>query len=297
MRTWFITGCSSGFGQEIAKIALERGDKVVATARNAGKLKTLQDLGALTLSLDVTAKDSEIEKTIAEAVEGYETIDILINNAAYILEAAVEEARYRMRSLVMGPLANVISDAEAKASFDTNFFGHLAVTRAVLPYMRKQKSGVIANMGSIAGWEGNVGYGLYTATKFALAGVTESLREEVKHLGIQVTIIEPGYFRTNFLSGGHRIAAKKVIDDLKPVMEPLRSTLDSYDRKQPGDPIKGAKLIVDALTGSGVCVGRVLPLRLALGKDAVELINRVVAREKKTLDEWEDLSISTDHDA
>lgn len=298
MPVWLITGCSSGFGHEIAKIALDRGDKVVATARNAEKLKSLQEIGALTLSLDVTAQDSDIEEVIAQAVQSYGSIDILINNAAYILEAAVEEARYFINSQWCTQTStNVTSDAEAKASFNTNFFGHLAVTRAVLPYMRKQKSGVIANMGSIAGWEGDIGYGLYTAAKFALAGITESLREEVKHLGIQVTIIEPGYFRTNFLSGGHRITAQKVIDDLKPVMDPLRKTFDSYDRKQPGDPVKGAKLIVDALTGSGTCTDRILPVRLALGRDAVEIMNRVLEREKKTLDEWEELSKSTDIDA
>lgn len=138
--------------------------------------------------------------------------------------------------------------------------------------------------------------GLYCSTKFALVGISESLRDEVKHLGIQVVCIEPGYFRTNFLSGGHRFTAKKVIDDLKPVMDPRRNTFNQVDRKQPGDVVKGAKLIVEALTQSGRCKNRELPSRLALGKDAVEFMNNVLKDEQKTLDEWADLSISTDHD-
>lgn len=189
-----------------------------------------------------------------------------------------------------------ISDEEAKAQFNTNIFGQLAVTRAVLPYMRERKSGVIANMGSIGGWQAGSGMGLYCSSKFAMVGITESLRDEVKHLGIQVVCIEPGYFRTNFLSGGHRFTAKKVIDDLKPVMDPRRNTLNQVDRQQPGDPVKGAKLIVEALTQSGRCKGKELPPRLALGKDAVGFMNMVLEKEKKVLDEWAELSISTDHD-
>lgn len=162
--------------------------------------------------------------------------------------------------------------------------------------MRERKSGVIAYMGSIGGWQGQVGCGLYCSTKFALVGISESLRDEVKHLGIQVVCIEPGYFRTNFLSGGHRFASQKVIDDLKPVLDPLRNRFNQVDRQQPGDPVKGAKLIVEALTQSGQCKGKELPPRLALGKDAVGSINQVLEKEKKILDEWAELSVSTDHD-
>lgn len=162
--------------------------------------------------------------------------------------------------------------------------------------MRERKSGVIANMGSIGGWHGSVGFGHYCATKFALVAISESLRDEVEHLGIQVVCIEPGYFRTNFLSGGHRNVAQKVIDDLKPALDPRREMLNKVDRQQPGDPIKGSKLIVEALTQSGRCKGKVLPPRLALGKDAVQLMNQVIEKEKKVLDEWAELSVSTDHD-
>lgn len=192
-------------------------------------------------------------------------------------------------------LTLIISDEEIKDHFNTNVFGQLAVTRAVLPYMRARKSGVIGNMGSIAGWEGGINCGLYCSTKFAMVGLSEALREEVKHLGIQVVIIEPGYFRTNFLSGGHKISAKKVIDDLKSVLNPVRNMFDMFDHQQPGDPVKGAKLIVEALTGTGRCEGKTLPPRLALGTDAVGAIGAVLEKEKKSLDEWTHLSISTDY--
>ncbi|KAL1962094.1 hypothetical protein VTN77DRAFT_561 [Rasamsonia byssochlamydoides] len=281
-RTWLITGCSSGFGQEIAKAALAAGDIVVATSREASRLGHLQQLGAIPVSLDVTGTDQHIEAVVAEAVKkaGTGTIDILVNNAGYLLEGAVEE----------------ISSDEAKAQFDTNVFGVLAVTRAVLPYMRARRSGVIANMGSIAGWDGGINYGLYSAAKFALVGASLALREEVKSFGIQVTVIEPGYFRTNFLStgGGHKVTARKVIDELRPIIDPVKEALAKCHHQQPGDPAKGAQLIVEALTGTGRCPGRRLPRRLALGSDAVAFIEGVLQREKDELEEWKELSITTD---
>ncbi|KAI9785105.1 MAG: hypothetical protein M1816_000516 [Peltula sp. TS41687] len=281
MPTWFITGCSSGFGHQVAQAALDQGHNVVATARDTSKLKALADRGALTLSLDITAPDEDIKRVVAKAIDAYGAIDVLLNNAGYILEGAVEE----------------VSDAEAKDHFNTNVFGQLAVSRAVLPYMRQRKSGVVGNMGSIAGWEGGVNCGLYCATKFAMVALSEAMRDEVKHLGIQVVLIEPGYFRTNFLSGGHKVTAKTVIDDLKPAVDPMRGIFTAYDHQQPGDPVKGARLIVEALTGSGRCEGRTLPPRLAIGKDAVEFITMVLDKEKKSLEEWKDLSVTTDHDA
>ncbi len=187
------------------------------------------------------------------------------------------------------------SDQEAKAQFDTNVFAQMSVSRAVLPHMRAQKSGIIGNMGSGLGWKGNIGCGWYSATKFAMAGLSESLRDEVAHLGIQVVLIEPGHFRTNFLSAGHRVKATSVIDDLKPALDPLRGIFNAYDQHQPGDPVKGAGLIVDALTGRGQCKGRTLPARLAVGSDSVAIVQGVLEDSKKSLDEWADLSVTTDY--
>ena len=187
------------------------------------------------------------------------------------------------------------SDHEAKDQFDTNVFAQMSVCRAVLPHMRAQKSGVICNMGSGLGWKGNIGCGWYCATKFAMAGLSQSLREEVAHLGIQVVLIEPGHFRTNFLSAGHRVRASGNIDDLKPVLDPLRGIFNAIDQHQPGDPVKGARLIVDALTGRGQCEGKRLPARLVMGTDIVALVNGVLDQSKKDLDEWTELSVSTDY--
>lgn len=280
MSVWLISGCSSGFGDQIARQALARGDKVVATARNASKLDELKKLGALTLSLDITSPDDVIQKVAKEAIDTYGKIDYLINNAGYILEAAVEEA----------------SDAEIRAQFNTNVFGHVAVIRAVLPYMRAAKKGVVANLGSIASWHSDAGYGYYSASKMALLGITEALRQEEAHLNIQSVLIDPGYFRTNFLGGDAKIQAKKIIDDLRPAMDPVRDMLVQVNRNQPGDPVKGAAVIIEALTLTGRASGKKLPLRLALGSDAVKIIAGVQAREAEELKEWADIVKTTDHE-
>ena len=149
-------------------------------------------------------------------------------------------------------------------------------------------------MGSGLGWKGNIGCGWYCATKFAMVGLSESLRDEVAHLGIQVVLIEPGHFRTNFLSAGHRVKAKSIIEDLKPAVDPLRGIFNAYDQHQPGDPVKASRLIVDALTGRGKCKGKTLPARLAVGSDAVAVVQTVLDQSKQNLDDWTELSVSTD---
>ncbi|KAI1181625.1 hypothetical protein F5B17DRAFT_424441 [Nemania serpens] len=187
-KVWLITGCSSGLGHSIALGALQRGDIVVATSRDASKLGSLAERGALTENLDVTASDAALSETVSKiASRTHGRIDVLVNNAGYILSGAIEEC----------------SRSEVEAAFGTNVFGQLNVLRAVLPLMRRQRSGVVANMGSIAGWRGNRGVGIYCATKACVSLVSEALRGEVAHLGIKVTAIEPGYTRTNFLTQGH----------------------------------------------------------------------------------------------
>jgi len=277
MLVFFITGASSGFGAEMAKQALSAGHKVIATSRDATKLSDLKSAGAHTLSIDINGSDADIQKVVKEAASVYGTIDVLINNAGYIWEGATEEA----------------TAEEVQSYFHTNVFAHLAVTRAVLPILRAKKSGTIAFMGSIAGWEGGVACGLYCGVKFAIAGIAESLREEVGAFGIKVTVIEPGYFRTNFLSAGHKVAAKNSIDEYAPILAPLKGAFQAFDHNQPGDPVKGAKLIVEALTGSGAAKGRELPRRLLIGEDAVGFVSGVIEKETKALNEWKDLSVTT----
>ncbi len=162
--------------------------------------------------------------------------------------------------------------------------------------MRARRSGVIANLGSIGGWVGSPAAGLYCATKAAVTVFTESLRKEVAELGIEVTVIEPGYFRTKFLSPGHKARAASIISDYEPVLKDPLAALSAKDKKQPGDPVKAAQIIVEALTKSGRCQGRQLPPRLALGNDAIKYIAGVMKTNRKHLDEWKDLTSTTDCD-
>jgi NAD(P)-dependent dehydrogenase (short-subunit alcohol dehydrogenase family) len=184
---------------------------------------------------------------------------------------------------------------ETYQQFNTNVFGLLNVTRAFLPHMRARKSGVIVNIGSIGGWGGTAGAGLYCATKFALEGITESLRNEVAHLGIKVTIIEPGYFRTQLLKPGNTQASNS-IEDYAASVGPVRKLLEAYNGKQPGDPKKAAEIIVDIVTQSGTAKGREIPVRVALGTDAYGYIKGVLEQSSKDLEEWKDITVTTDHD-
>ncbi|KAJ3284265.1 hypothetical protein HK104_010024 [Borealophlyctis nickersoniae] len=279
-RVWLITGCSSGFGRELVTAALAKGDKVIATARSTSKIADLVEVGAATLRLDVTDSAEEIQKVVAEAINVYGHIDILVNNAGFLVEGAIEET----------------SPTELYTLFNTNVFGLCTVTTAILPHMRARKSGVIANMGSIGGWNGTPVAGPYCATKFALEGLTEALRAEVAHLGIDVCLIEPGYFRTDLLRPGNRLFTQARIQDYDPAVESVRAALNEYNGKQPGDPVKGAKVIVDVLTKSGAAAGREIPVRLPLGSDALVHIKKKCDDTVALLEEWRDVIASTDHE-
>ncbi len=199
-------------------------------------------------------------------------------------------------SSILTLIFDCYSAQEVQNQFATNVFGYLAVLRAVLPYMRARRSGVVANLGSIGGWTGTPAAGLYCASKAAITMFSESLRLEVADLGIEVTCIEPGYFRTNFLSGGHQYKAENQIADLTPVINATKNALAAYDRKQPGDPVKGAQVIVEALTKTGRCKGRTLPPRLVLGRDAVGYAAGVMEKNSQYLEGWKDLTATTDCD-
>lgn len=282
-KVWLITGCASGLGREIALAAIERGDVVVATARDPSKLGDLAARGAITERVDVTDSDDNL----AAAVESIRSrtpggrIDVLVNNAGYILAGGVEEA----------------SRAEAQAIFETNVFGQLNMIRAVLPVMRAARSGVVASLGSIGGWRGTPGAGLYCATKACATILAESLRAEVAHLGIRVTAVEPGYTRTNFLVPGHQLRSARTIGDLSGgAVENTLAAFESYSLNQPGDPVKAARLIVDALTASGSCQGRELPPRLLVGRDAYGVVGEAIETHKENMNLWEDLATATDCD-
>ncbi|KIX03272.1 uncharacterized protein Z518_06824 [Rhinocladiella mackenziei CBS 650.93] len=277
-KVWFITGCSSGFGKELTLGALSRGDRVIATARNASKLEDLRKAGAATMSLDVTASLDDLKKIAEEAHQIYGRIDYLINNAGYNQVGGLEE----------------LTPEETQTQFATNVFGMLNVTRAIVPYMRAQRSGVVANISSIGAWRGYAGVGLYCASKWAVSGLSETMHYELADFNIKVCTIEPGYFRSNFLNPGNKIHKKNVIPDYDgTAVRKGEELMNAYDNKQPGDVKKGVKVMLDVLTGAS---GKEIPIKLALGTDAYRMIKAKCEETIQRLDEWKELTCSTDLD-
>lgn len=273
MRTWLITGASRGFGALIAEQALAAGDNVVATARDAKVIQ--QHFGnhssLLALSMDVT-NESQVRDAIATAIERFGRIDILVNNAGFGLIGAVEEA----------------SASEVERVFATNVFGLLHVTRAVLPHMRQQRSGHIINLSSIGGYSSSAGWGIYCATKFAVEALSESLSIELEPLGIRTTVVEPGYFRTDFLNELSLISTAARIEDYAETVGAMRTFAAGADHQQPGNPRQLAKAILTLVNAENP------PSRLPLGSDtvrAIETKHNAVATE---LEAWRELALSTD---
>lgn len=207
-RVWFITGASRGFGALIAKAALDDGNAVVATGRNAATIaeRLGESPALLTVALDVT-DEAQAKAAVEAAVGKFGRIDVLVNNAGFGLLAAVEES----------------SDAEVRRIYETNVFGLLNVTRVVLPVMRKQRSGHVINTSSILGYQAAAGVGVYSSTKFAVEGITEALHAELKPLGIHATMIEPGFFRTDFLDASSLVVGKTIISDYEETSGKLRT--------------------------------------------------------------------------
>ncbi|KAF2637242.1 3-oxoacyl-reductase [Massarina eburnea CBS 473.64] len=279
-KIWLITGCSSGFGQEIALAALAHGDTVVATARDPAKLAQLAEHGAITEQLDVLDSDENLRKKIDSIVEKTGRIDILVNNAGYMLAGGVEEC----------------NRSEVEAQFQTNVFGQLNVIRAVLPIMRDQRSGVVANMGSVRGWHGMPSMGVYHATKACVTILSETLRKEVVHLGVKVTVILPNDFRTNLLSPGHKKVPAQRIRELYDSTDFLFTFLDTYDHQQPGDPQKGARMIVEALTRTRSGMGDELPSRLTLDNKEYRIDSDHIDGYEASLEGEKDVSTANGDD-
>ncbi|MDL5593615.1 oxidoreductase [Bacillus subtilis] len=273
MRTWLITGASRGFGTLIAEHALRAGDAVIATARNpqdiTDRLGEYPNL--LALRLDVTRED-EAHQAVAEGIKRFGRIDVLINNAGFGVLGAVEET----------------SASETERLFATNVFGLLNVTRAVLPHMRAQRSGRVINISSIGGYQAYMGWGVYGSTKFAVEGISEALHQELAPLGIQVTVVEPGFFRTDFLDEQSLVKTALVLPDYDETVGKMRTFAEAANHAQPGDPVKFAEAMLALVNTPNP------PQRLALGSDTIARIeakNRLVAQE---LAQWNALALSTD---
>ena len=273
-RVWFVTGASSGFGRAISSAALERGDRVVATARDTESVAELVDDGdgrALALELDVTDPEAA-RAAFDEAVSRFGRVDVVVNNAGYGHVGAVEE----------------LTDDEWHQQFDVNLFGVINVTRAALPQLRKQRSGHLVQMSSLNGVEGLPGGGYYAASKFAVEGLSESLADEVGHLGIDVTIVEPGPHRTRFASDRSTKQAA-AIEDYAPSVGQTRQAVGELDGNQPGDPERAAQAIIEAVEADDP------PRRLALGQMALDNIRAKLKAQLSELDAWASVSASSDY--
>lgn len=275
MTVWFITGASRGFGLEIAREALSRGDSVVATARNPQTvLDAIPDGGdrLLAVALDV-AVPAQVTAAVDAAVARFGRIDALVNNAGRGLVGAVEET----------------SDAEARAVFDVNVFGLLAVTNAILPQMRSQRSGLIVNLSSVGGFVAWPGWGVYAATKFAVEALSEAMTHELAPLGITSVAIEPGPFRTNFLDGTSLSVAETRIADYADTAGAAREWAVDSNYGQNGDPLKAAKIIVDLASYDE------LPERIQLGANAVNDVAVKLERTARDQEAWREVSLSADY--
>ncbi|PPQ39908.1 NADP-dependent 3-hydroxy acid dehydrogenase YdfG [Rhodoblastus acidophilus] len=270
---WFVTGCSTGFGREIARQLLEAGKKVIVTARDAAKIADLAALApdnALALGLNVD-KPEQIAEAVAAAQQKFGRIDVLVNNAGYGYLAAVEEGE----------------DDEIRALFETNVFGLAALCRAVLPIMRAQRSGVIVNLSSMGGVCGFPGIGYYNATKFAVEGLSEAMAQELAPLGVKVLIVEPGPFRTDW-AGRSLKTPKRPIDAYADTAIARREATQAYSGTQLGDPARGAAAIIRAAESDAP------PLRLVLGSVAQNVIGARAEAFRKELEAGRETALACD---
>jgi NAD(P)-dependent dehydrogenase (short-subunit alcohol dehydrogenase family) len=276
MSTWLITGCSTGLGRALAEAVIAAGHNAVVTARDVGRVADLADDKAdrvLALPLDVT-DGAQITDTVSQAEESFGGIDVLVNNAGYGYRAAVEEG----------------DDADIRTLFETQFFGAVAMIKAVLPGMRARRSGAIVNISTIGVQIMPVGSGYYAASKAALEGMSGSLRAELQPLGISVTVVEPGAFRTDF-AGRSLTQSSIVIDDYAETAGKRRKEHDTMHGTQPGDPAKAAQAIITAVESDEP------PAFLLLGNDALNTYRQLAAARLDTIEAWEYLTTSTNIDA
>ena len=273
-KVWFITGCSTGFGRELAQIAAQQGDQVVGTLRQDEQVEAFDYLvpeHTLGVKLDVTQPE-QVAAGVQRALEAHGRIDVLVNNAGYGSLGALEE----------------VPDEEIRKQFEVNVFGAINMIKAVLPTMRKQRSGHILNITSIAGLQGYPGVGAYNASKFALEGIGETLAADVKHLGIKVINVEPGPFRTDWAGRSATYTQSQIDDYAESAGKNLRS-LEQVSGHQPGDPVKAAQAMYDVVQLDNP------PMHLPLGGPAYQRVRTKLQDFLRELDEFEHLGLPTDY--
>ncbi|WCT10203.1 oxidoreductase [Mucilaginibacter jinjuensis] len=273
-KVWFVTGASKGLGLVLVQKLIKNGYKVAATSRNISDL--IKVVGAenndfLPLSVDLKSETS-VKQAIDKTINTFGQIDVLVNNAGYGFLGGLEET----------------SDQEARDNFEVNVFGSLNIIRYALPYMREKQSGHILNISSIGGFTGAFpGFGIYCATKFAVNGFSESLSAEVKPFGIKVTIVQPGYFRTNFLDAGSLVTPKNPIDAYQGIRDSQNAHQNQINNNQPGDPEKAADVMIK------ITLEENPPLNLFLGEDAYNAAQAKIAYVQNEMETWKELTVST----
>jgi NAD(P)-dependent dehydrogenase (short-subunit alcohol dehydrogenase family) len=276
MSTWLITGCSSGLGHALAEAVIGTGHNAVVTARNVTSVADLSDASperVLAVALDVT-KPEQVASAVQQAQQRFGGVDVLVNNAGYGYRSAVEEG----------------DDADIRTLFETHFFGTVAMIKAVLPGMRGRRSGAIVNISSIGAQLTPVGSGYYSAAKAAIEGLSGALRGELAPLGISVTVVEPGAFRTDF-AGRSLAQSVTVIDDYAATAGQRRKEHDTMDGNQPGDPAKAGAAIMAAVESAEP------PAFLLLGADALAAYRYIADGRATEIANWEQLTTSTDFDS
>jgi NAD(P)-dependent dehydrogenase (short-subunit alcohol dehydrogenase family) len=273
-QTWFITGASRGFGLELVRQLLRQGHSVAATSRDVAGLRDAVGAdadGFLPLAVEL-ASEASVAEAVRATVERFGRIDVVVNNAGYGQLGSLEE----------------LTDAEARANFDVNVFGTLNVIRQVMPRLRAQGGGHVINLSSIAGIVADFpGWGVYCATKFAVEGLSEALAAEAAPFGVRVTVVEPGYFRTDFLSSGSlRLPAEK-LDEYELVRQSEAYHEEQMKGNQPGDPAKGAAAIIRIAADPNP------PMHLLLGQDAHDLVTAKLRSRVVEIARWQALTVST----
>ncbi len=272
-KVWFITGSARGLGRNLTEVVLENGDNVVATARNINQLSDLKDRfkdQIFPIALDVTNYD-QVNKAVQNAVKHFGNIDVLVNNAGFGIIGAAEG----------------YTDEQVRSQLETNLYAPIEITRVVLPYMRKQRSGRIIQISSVGGRVGNAGLTMYQAAKFGLSGFSEALAKEVASLGIFVTSVEPGGFRTDWAGASMSFASE--IEGYEMVKQ--RADFFQAGHFIPvGDPEKAAKAILELASHSNP------PVHLVLGSEAIALLKNANETRDAEMEQWMEISLSTDHD-
>jgi NAD(P)-dependent dehydrogenase (short-subunit alcohol dehydrogenase family) len=270
---WFITGCSTGLGRALAIAVLQKGHRACVTARDPGQVRDIvagYPQTAIALQLDV-ASEAQINRAVIAAEKAFGRIDVLVNNAGYGYLAAVEEGE----------------ESEIRAMFETNFFGLAVLTRRVLPGMRNRKRGHVINVSSVGGLIGNPSAGYYNATKFAVEGLSEALAKEVEPLGLHVTVIEPGPFRTDWAGRSLKIPRNEIAAYAS-TAGARRNQIAGYSGKQAGDPERAAQAIIRVAESPNP------PMNLILGKDGLKRVREKLDKFTETLRQWESVTLGAD---